>query len=257
MQPSRNESFLRRCLFTTSDNKTHFCISSLSPAAISPLSLRPPGCWKWNQPGQLFAVCVVVTWTAGTQVSFGSRIDWYFQMTCKSTNSKNLQCVLQYLASETPSFQTGCFTLKLCSHQCQLFCTVLKNRWPQSLPLHWPALTYVTTFDGSIQIKKICCLSMKQSAVIYRWLNHICRRSKVISQFKWNQNPHTFLNFFFFGGICQNCRVALASGFVYVELRYGALTLAKCPMLKGSNVVGHGTDCLPYDGNCQTPSISS
>lgn len=65
-----------------------------------------------------------------------------------------------------------------------------------------------------------------------------------------------FLSFFFFV-ICQNCRVALASGFAYVEVRYGALTLAKCPLLKGSNVVGHGTDCLPFDGNYQTPSISS
>lgn len=57
--------------------------------------------------------------------------------------------------------------------------------------------------------------------------------------------------------ICLNCRVALASGFAYVEVRYGALTLAKCPMLKGSNVVGYDTDCFPFDGNCQTPSISS
>lgn len=67
--PPEMSHFSDACLFTTSDNKTRWCISSLSRAAISWLS-DLLGVGNGTSLVNCFAVCGVVTSTAGTHFGF-------------------------------------------------------------------------------------------------------------------------------------------------------------------------------------------
>lgn len=159
-------------------------------------------------------------------------------MSCKSTILKNEKCFLPYSATETASFyprshQTSCF-----------FCT----DGPSSLPLSWPALTDVTTFDGLIQIEKkqICCLSMQQSTLIF----------SMAFQRALTTSTHKLCWLFFFLFV----KIAVLRSRRPLPMWKCGTEHLHSPSVRRSRAqtwLATVEIAFPWDGNCQTPSISS